>query len=62
MKAMHTFPLVIRTEYAYALLAEQDLSKAAREMEVFEKVAETYPYPNNINSERELIEIVNNRV
>ena len=57
MKAMRTFPSVIRTEYAYALLVEKDKGKAAKAMEAFEKVAKTYPYPNDINSERELIQI-----
>ena len=57
MKAMRTFPSVIRTEYAYALLVEQDQGKAGKAMEAFEKVAKTYPYPNDINSERELIQI-----
>ena len=54
---MRTFPSVIRTEYAYALLVEQDQGKAGKAMETFEKVAKTYPYPNDINSERELIQI-----
>ena len=58
MKAMRTFPSVIRTEYAYALLVEKDQGKAAKAMEAFDKVAKTYPYPNDINSERELIHIV----
>ena len=57
MKAMRTFPSVIRTEYAYAVLVEENQSKAAKIMEFFEKVAKTYPYPNDINSERELIQI-----
>ena len=57
MKAMRTFPSVIRTEYAYALLVEKDQGKAAKALEAFEKVAKTYPYPNDINSERELIQI-----
>ena len=57
MKAMRTFPSVIRTEYAYAVLGEKNSEKAAKAMRLFEKVAKTYPYPNDINSERELIEI-----
>ena len=57
MKAMRTFPSVIRTEYAHAVLAEKDPVKAAKVMEAFEKVTKTYPYPNEINSERELIQI-----
>lgn len=61
MKAMRTFPSVIRTEYAYAVLAEKDRAKAAKSMEAFEKVSRTYPYPNDINSERELIQIVDDK-
>ena len=61
MKAMRTFPSVIRTEYAYALLVEKDQGKAAKAMEAFEKVAKTYPYPNDINSERELIQIADDK-
>ena len=57
IKTMKTFPSVIRTEYAYALLVENDQGKAAKAMDAFEKVAKTYPYPNDINSERELIQI-----
>ena len=57
MKAMKTFPSVIRLEYAYRLLAEHDPEGAAKSMMAFEKVAATYPYPNDINTERELMEI-----
>lgn len=60
MKSMKTFPSVIRTEYAYALLWEKDLEKAEKIKERFEKCAKTYPYPSDIQSERELIEIVDN--
>ena len=54
-KCMRTFPSVIRTEYAR--LVEKDQGKAGKAMEAFEKVAKTYPYPNDMNSERELIQI-----
>ena len=57
MKAMKTFPSVIRLEYAYRLLAEHDPQSAAKSMAAFERVAATYPYPNDINTERELMEI-----
>ena len=57
MKAMKTFPSVIRLEYAYRLLAEHDPEGAAKSMAAFERVAVTYPYPNDINTERELMEI-----
>lgn len=56
MKAMKTFPSVLRTQYTYALLAEKDLQKAEKILIAFEKCAKTYPYPNDIQSERELIE------
>lgn len=57
MKAMKTFPSVIRLEYAYNLLEKHDQDAAAKSMETFERVAATYPYPNDINTERELMEI-----
>lgn len=61
MKSMRTFPSVIRTEYAYAVLVERDQGKAAKVMVAFEKVAKTYPYPNDINSERELIQVADEK-
>lgn len=61
MKAMRTFPSVIRTEYAYSMLAQQDREKAEKALQAFEKAAKTYPYPNDINSERELIQIVKDK-
>ena len=57
MKSMKKFPSVIRTQYAYALLAEKDREKAEKALNSFEKVAKTYPYPNDINAERELMEL-----
>lgn len=56
MKSMKKFPSVLRTEYAYALLAEKDPEKAQEAMEAFEKTARTYPNPNDIEIERELME------
>ena len=57
MKAMKKFPSVIRTEYAYALLALKDTAKANAARDLFEKVAKTYPYPSDVQSERKLMEI-----
>lgn len=57
MKAMKKFPSVVRTEYAYALLSLHHEPKAKAAFELFEKIAKTYPYPNDIQSERELIKI-----
>ena len=58
VKQMKNFPSIIRTEYAYALLAEKDEKKAVSFKEQFDKMAKTYPYPNDIMSERELIDLV----
>ena len=56
-KAMKNFPSVIRTEYAHTLLAEKDLEKATQIMHRFEKVARSYPYLADIQSERELMQV-----
>ena len=56
MKSMKNFPSVIRTEYVYALFVQNNLSKAESLKAQFEKVAKTYPYESDIQSEKELIE------
>ena len=58
VKSMRTNPGVIRCEYAYELLAEKDEAAAAECLKSFEKVAKTYPYPREIEGERELIALV----
>ena len=62
IKTMKIFPSVIRMEYAYYLLAADDPDMAARLKASFEKIAATYPYPNDINTERELIQIADDKV
>ena len=62
IKTMKAFPSVIRMEYAYYLLAADDPDMAARLKASFNKVAVTYPYPNDINTERELIEIADDKL
>ncbi|GKX29257.1 hypothetical protein SH1V18_17370 [Vallitalea longa] len=57
MKSMKKFPSVLRTEYSYALLSEKDLVKAEGIKVKFEKCAKTYPYPSEIQAERELMDI-----
>lgn len=59
MRQMKRFPTVLRTEYALELLYDKDIIKAEKRKELFEKCAKTYPYPNDIQSERELMEILN---
>lgn len=57
MKSMQSYPTVLRTEYAYALLAKKDAQKAEQIKARFEKQALSYPYPSDIESERELMRI-----
>ena len=54
-KVMKKFPSIIRTEYAYVLLVHKDPDGAARIRNSFERMAEKYPYPSDIKSERELL-------
>ncbi|MBQ9112179.1 MAG: hypothetical protein IJY08_01200 [Clostridia bacterium] len=55
MKAMKKFPTVIRTRYVMALLMEGDAERAESEAKQFEVMARSYPYPSDIESERELM-------
>ena len=54
---MRQNPSVLRTLYTYALLQERDGAKAAALQTQFEKIAETYPYPCEIQGERVLMVI-----
>ena len=56
MKSMKKFPSILRTRYAYALLAEHDFEKAEQIRETFEKNAKSYPYPGEIEGELALME------
>ena len=56
MKAMKNFPSILRTQYAYALLAENNEKKAEDIRRKFEKIAMSYPHPSEITSERELMD------
>ena len=57
MKSMKNYPSVLRTEYSLALLFEKDNEKAEKIKNEFKKVEKTYPYPCEIESERELMKI-----
>lgn len=61
VKQMKQFPAVIRTEYAAALLYEDNTAKAECIKKRFELCAKSYPYPADIESERELMEIAEKR-
>lgn len=60
MASMKNSPSVLRTQYTYALLAEKNEAKAAQLLARFEKAAASYPYPNEVAAERELIAIAQN--
>ena len=61
MKQMKNLLSVLRTSYTYALLCEHDVKKAEQVERQFEKRAKTYPYPNEVQSEQELMEIAKKR-
>ncbi len=57
MRAMKNYLSVLRTEYAYALLAKKDGENAKKILRAFEKAAAAYPYSGEVEAERELIAI-----
>ncbi len=57
MRAMKTFPSVIRTEYALAVGYYRDEKAAQKKLEEFEKIAKRYPYESDIESDRELMNL-----
>lgn len=57
MKAMKRFPSVLRTQYVLALLAERDAAKAEAIMGEFEKIEKVYPYRQELDSEKELMRL-----
>lgn len=61
MKAMKTFPSVIRTEYAIAKILNKDTEKSIKILDEFEKLKKVYPYQADIESEEELINIIKNK-
>lgn len=58
MKASETVPSVLRTEYAYALLAEHDTAKAEKIGKKFERVASDYPYTGDLAEEKEFMQMI----
>ncbi len=57
MKAMKRYPNVLRTEYALALLYEENYTKAETIQKEFDKAVKSYPYPQEIEAERNLMRI-----
>ncbi len=58
MKQMKNFPSVLRTQYAISLLYENNKIKAKQHIDHFNRIAKIYPYQGDIQSELELIKIV----
>ena len=54
-KAMKSFPSVLRTQYAVALLKDKDEKKATDIRAKFDKMADQYPHESEIIGERELM-------
>lgn len=54
-KSMKTFPAVLRAQYFRARLLDQNAAAAQKALAAFEKAARTYPYPAEIEGERELL-------
>jgi hypothetical protein len=52
---------ILRTEYAYELLIKRDVNAARAVLKRFEKSAKTHPYVTEIDSERELIALIDER-
>jgi len=57
MEKMKAFPTVIRVDYTYMLLQLKKQDNARKCKELFENIAKRYPYPTDICSERELMDI-----
>ena len=55
MQSMKNYPSVIRTEYAIALIRDNDENKALKIRDEFEKSAKKHPYQSDIITERELM-------
>lgn len=58
MTQMVSFPSVLRTQYAIEKLVNKDDKKVQKCLDNFKKIAKTYPYKGDIESERELIELI----
>lgn len=62
MKKMKRFPSILRTAYAYALLCQGNEEQGADFLAEFDRVARSYPYPADIQSERELMELARKKM
>ena len=61
MNAMNKYPSIIRTQYACALLNENNSEKVQKLKKRFEKTTKNYPYISEVESETELMKIAFDR-
>jgi hypothetical protein len=61
MKMLKAQPSVMRTEYAVKLIYDNDPEGAKKVLAAFDKVAEKYPSPQEMQTERELITLADEK-
>ncbi len=61
-KAMKTYPAFARTEYAYQRLIRKNLEAAKNALHSFECACKQYPYPVEVEAEREYLRIVTEKM
>lgn len=59
--SLNTIPSMPRIRYAYYLLVEKNEEEAKKQLELFEKLAKKYPYPVEIEGERKLIQMAEDK-
>lgn len=57
-KAMKNFPSILRTQYAKAMLVDDDAQSAQKILTAFEKMTVDYPHPCELEGEWELIHLI----
>lgn len=62
MKSMKSFPSILRTEYAVAVIRDKNVETAEKIKQNFEKAAKSHPYPQDIEQERRYMEYAKNIV
>ena len=58
IKAMKTFPSILRAQYAVALLKEKDPVRAQKLLADFDAAAKKHPNPQEIVGEREILQVI----
>ena len=61
MRSMKSYPSVVRTEYALAMLLDHDATKAEEIRDAFDRHSDTFPYPSEVKAENELMDMVKNK-